>query len=208
MHARQMLERRAFRRCLRVYRVARTDGHPTLTIPSFSRSKLNKCICSVIASVLSVTSLAAIAGRLFVPNLKPFPDNAGAIATYSITGNIGQSGPFFQSLGTNGRSCSSCHRVDQAMSLSSAGVNAIYRQTAGRDPLFDTIDGANCPTDERRKRSSHSLLLDRGLIRVGLPLPAQREFAISIVHDPYGCAMTPDPTAGTDIVSVYRRPLP
>ncbi len=39
---------------------------------------MNKCICSVIASVLSVTALAAIAGTLFVPNLKPFPDNAGA----------------------------------------------------------------------------------------------------------------------------------
>lgn len=169
---------------------------------------MNKGICSVIASVLSVTSLAAIAGTLFVPNLKPFPDSTGAIATYSIAGNIDQSGPFFQSLGTNGRSCSSCHRVDQAMSLSSAGVNIIYRQTAGRDPLFDTIDGANCPTDDGRKRSSHSLLLDRGLIRVGLPLPSQREFAISVVHDPYGCAMTFDPASATDVVSVYRRPLP
>lgn len=168
---------------------------------------MNKRICSIIASILSVT-LTAIAGTLFVPNLKPFPDKTGAIATYSVAGKIDQSGPFFQSLGTNGRSCSSCHRLDQAMSLSSAGVNAIYRQTAGKDPLFDTIDGANCPTDDGRKRSSHSLLLSRGLIRIGLALPAQREFAISVVHDPYGCAITFDPIGGADIVSVYRRPLP
>jgi len=114
----------------------------------------------------------------------PFPDKTGAIATYSDAGKIDLSGPFFQNLGTNGRSCSSCHRLDQAMSFSSAGVNAIYRQTAGRDPLFDTIDGANCSTDDGRKRSSHSLLLSRELIRIGLALPAQREFAISVVHDP------------------------
>ena len=168
---------------------------------------MNMRICSTIASILSIT-LTAIAVTLFVPNLKPFADKTGAIATYSDAGRIDQSGPFFQSLGTNGRSCGSCHRVDQAMSLSSDGVNAIYRQTAGKDPLFATIDGANCPTDDASKRSSHSLLLDRGLIRVGLPLPTQREFAISVVHDPYGCAMAYDPTSGIDVVSVYRRPLP
>jgi hypothetical protein len=93
------------------------------------------------------------------------------------------------------------------MSLSSSGVQRIYRQTRGADPLFSVIDGANCPTDDGARRATHSLLLERGLIRVGLPLPSRREFSISAVHDPYGCAITHD-TNGVEIISVYRRPIP
>jgi cytochrome c peroxidase len=70
------------------------------------------------------------------------------VATYDVNGDIDESGPFFQSLGTNGRSCGSCHRADEAMSLRSAGVRQIYAQTHGRDPLFQAVDGANCPTDD------------------------------------------------------------
>jgi len=157
---------------------------------------------------LTVVSLMAMMAAVVVPNLKPFQDPTGFIATYNESGDLDQSNAFFQSLGTNGRTCATCHRMDQAMSLSSAGVQAIYRQTRGRDPLFAAVDGTNCPTDDVSKRSSHSLLLGRGLIRVGLPLPGNREFSISAVHDPYGCAITYDPNTGSEIISVYRRPLP
>jgi hypothetical protein len=34
------------------------------------------------------------------------------------------------------------------------------------------------------------------------------QFTISVIHDPYGCAMSPDPSTGQLDVSVYRRPLP
>jgi hypothetical protein len=147
-------------------------------------------------------------GAMFVPNMNPFPDPTGVVATFNSSGDINQSGAFFQSLGTNGRSCVTCHRLDQAMSLSSRGVQSIYRQSHGHDPLFAAVDGANCPTDDVSQRASHSLLLDRGLIRVGLQLPVNREFSISVVHDPYGCATTRDANTGADIISVYRRPLP
>src|SRR3974390_1245320 len=36
-------------------------------------------------------------------------DATGSIGNYSTNGNIDTTGPFFQSLGTNGRSCGSCH---------------------------------------------------------------------------------------------------
>ena len=159
------------------------------------------------APALAVVSLTAMMAAVFVTNLKLFPNPAGASATFSPAGEINESGAFFQRLGTNGRSCASCHRIDQAMSLSSTGVQRIYRQSGGTDPLFSVTDGANCPTDDGTKAASHSLLLNRGLIRVGLSLPANREFTISVVHDPYGCAITHD-TAGASIISVYRRPLP
>ena len=160
-----------------------------------------------LTSFLVVISLTAMIAAV-VPNLISFRDPAGAVATFNSSGDIGGAGAFFQSLGTNGRTCATCHRLDQAMSLSSRGVQSIYRQSHGNDPLFAAVDGANCPTDDVRQRASHSLLLDRGLIRIGLPLPGNREFSISVVHDPYGCAISHDPNNGSDIISVYRRPLP
>jgi cytochrome c peroxidase len=162
----------------------------------------------LLSPLLVLVSLTAMIAAVFVRNLNPFPDPAGAVATFNSSGDIDGTGAFFQSLGTNGRTCATCHRLDQAMSLSSRRVQSIYRESHGNDPLFAAVDGANCPTDEVGQRASHSLLLDRGLIRIGLPLPSNREFSISAVHDPYGCAITHDPNTGADIVSVYRRPLP
>jgi cytochrome c peroxidase len=151
---------------------------------------------------------AAMIGARFVPDWNLFPDRAGTVATVSRSGKIDTSGAFFQSLGTNGRTCATCHQMDQAMSLSAAGVRKIYRRSGGTDPLFAMVDGANCPTDDASRRESHSLLLDRGLFRIALPLPASREFSVSVVHDPYGCAITYDADTGAEIISVYRRPLP
>jgi cytochrome c peroxidase len=74
--------------------------------------------------------------------------------------------------------------------------------------VFAPIDGANCPGAATGDASAHSLLLDNGLIRVFLPVPDGAEFAITAVSDPYGCALTTDPTSGLPVVSVYRRPLP
>src|ERR1700691_3841685 len=51
-------------------------------------------------------------------------DPTGAIETYSDNGAIATTGAFFQSLGTNGRSCSTCHVASQAFGLSAAGVQA------------------------------------------------------------------------------------
>src|SRR5262249_24699067 len=55
--------------------------------------------------------------------------------------------------------------------------------------------------------------LDKGLIRIGLPLPSapNLEFSVASVDDPHGCTTNPatgltSPTTG--IVSIYRRPLP
>lgn len=159
--------------------------------------------------LLYAASLATAATFAFViPNLKPFEDPAGAVATFNTAGAIHETNPFFQSLGTNGRSCATCHQPDQGFSLSAAGIQQVYERTHGMDPLFAAFDGANCPSDSSTSREAHSLLLERGLIRVGITLPPNPEFEISAVHDPYGCAITTDPATGRPLVSVYRRPLP
>ena len=158
--------------------------------------------------LLSFASLCTAATVVMViPNLRPFSDPAGAVATYS-TAEIREDNPFFQSLGTNGRTCATCHQPDQAFSVSAAGVQQVYERTHGKDPLFAAIDGANCPTSDSTDRAAHSLLLERGLIRVGIPLPTNSQFHIAVVHDPYGCAITADAGTGRPAISVYRRPSP
>ena len=85
----------------------------------------------------------------------------------------------------------------------------------GKAPIFRPVDGAVCPTADvsslEAKWNAYKLLLEKGLIRIGLPIPAAAEFSIDTVDDPYGCNTNPatgltSPSSG--IVSTYRRPLP
>jgi cytochrome c peroxidase len=61
-------------------------------------------------------------------------------------------------------------------------------------------------------RNAYKLVIERGLIRIGLPLPDDRQFRITHIHDPYGC--NPNPVTGlsadlsSGFLSFYRRPLP
>ena len=94
------------------------------------------------------------------------------------------------------------------MSISPPQIRERFRRTNGADPLFAPVDGANCTNVARADARGHSLLLRYGLIRVGLPLPATAQFTLSVIHDPYGCALVLDPATGQLVASVYRRPLP
>jgi cytochrome c peroxidase len=147
------------------------------------------------------------AGVIIIPNLFPFLDATGLVSTYNAAGAIHEDGAFFQSLGTNGRTCGTCHQASDAMGLRAENVRIRYLTSRGTDPLFASIDGANCPNGSPRNPADHSLLLDHGLIRIFITLPAKPEFTITAVHDPYGCAIVADST-GAQTVSVYRRPLP
>ena len=67
-------------------------------------------------------SSVAVAERPMLPNLFPFPNASGILKTFSTTGDVDLTGPFFQSLGTNGRTCSSCHLPDQGWTISAQEV--------------------------------------------------------------------------------------
>jgi cytochrome c peroxidase len=122
---------------------------------------------------------------------------------------------FFQSLGTNGRSCVTCHDPQAGWSVTPRGVNARFQATQGADPLFRLIDGATCSTASvataTTQLRAYSLLLGKGLFRIALPVPANAQFSVSVTSDPYDCNTNAStglisPTSGT--LSVYRRPLP
>ncbi len=145
-------------------------------------------------------------------------DPGGRIATFQPgVATITANNAFFQNLGTNGRTCFTCHQPQTGWTVSAADVRARFANSAGTDPIFRLVDGATCPTDNvstlHAKRRAYKLLLDKGLIRIGLPLPSASnlEFSVAAVDDPYGC--TTDPATGltsptTGIMSMYRRPLP
>ena len=122
---------------------------------------------------------------------------------------------FFQNLGTNGRTCFSCHQPQSGWGVSAAGVAERFAQSGGTDPIFRLVDGATCPSDNvstpAAKRQAYSLLIDKGLIRIGLPMPAGVQFEVTSVVDPYNCnnsSVTGLTSKTAGIVSVYRRPLP
>ena len=142
------------------------------------------------------------------PDLFPltFSNKSGAHRTLSTAGPIDTGNPFFQDLGTNGRTCFTCHRPEQAWTVTPPELRERFRLTRGLDPIFRTNDGSNCEGADvssiGARRAAFSLLLSKGLIRVELPVPANAEFTIVGVDDPYGCG------ALFTEASMYRRPLP
>ena len=158
--------------------------------------------------VAMIAPALADPGGARLPEVRTSPDPSGILATVNINGRMRTDGAFFQSLGTNGRSCASCHVASQAFSISPEDVRSRFDRSQGQDPLFAPVDGANCANVPQGDRQGHSLILRSGLIRIALPLPASAEFTVSVVHDPYGCALQFDATKNSTVVSVYRRPLP
>jgi cytochrome c peroxidase len=142
-----------------------------------------------------------------IPNLFPYPNASGSLETLNVNGTaLDVSGTFFQSIGSNGRSCATCHQPAQGFSISAEEVKKRFETTHGLDPIFRTNDGSNCDhnidvSNEGRRRKAYSLLLDHGLIRVAVAVPSGAEFRVVSVVNPYGCGEQA-------ALSMYRRPLP
>jgi cytochrome c peroxidase len=133
-------------------------------------------------------------------------DASGVVRTVNINGPLDLNNPFFNDLGTNGRSCFSCHRPAQAWSITPESVRYRFDQSRGLDPIFRTNDGSNCQGADvstlGKRRAAFSQLLTRGLIRIGIDVPVGAEFVIESVDDPYRCG------APLTAASMYRRPPP
>ncbi len=161
-------------------------------------------------------------------------DPLGTLGSYQLNGLTHTArNAFFQPLGTNGRTCGSCHVPSQGMGVSVEGLQNRFTVSGPKDPVFAPVDGANCPSAVTRSLTSaaplgnsvgegsgsaensgpYSLLLNRGVFRIFLPLPANAEFAVKVVRDAAGCNINSDYNhtidekgRSTRIISVYRRP--
>ncbi len=160
-----------------------------------------------------------------IPALALAVDSSGSIGTWQPGGAPRTAtNPFFQNLGTNGRTCFTCHQPQNGWSLTPTHVRRRFVESHGADPVFRLVDGATCPTadvsTQQAQQLAYRLLLTQGLFRIALPLPPTpatvMEYQVLSVQDPYACTMNPQTgltSFGADqpavgMVSVYRRPLP
>nr|HEX4318638.1 hypothetical protein [Kofleriaceae bacterium] len=156
----------------------------------------------------------AVAGRdasPVAPDAAPappagYPDPTGYGNTVFGSGaGSDLTGPFFASLGTNGRTCGTCHDVASGWSITPRLIQQRFAASGGGDPLFRLVDGAVSPIADvstpQAARAAYAMLLDKGVLRIGLPIPANAEFTLVAVDDPYGYASASE-------LSLFRRPLP
>jgi len=140
-----------------------------------------------------------------LPNMFSSENSHGKDATFSTAGFIDLDNPFFKSIGTNGRSCASCHAPDQGWTITPKAVKKLFDKTKGLDPLFRLVDGANSPladvTTVDKRRAAYSMLLNKANIRVGIGIPSGAEFELIEADDPYGFASETE-------LSLFRRPMP
>jgi hypothetical protein len=177
-------------------------------LPIQQRSKRNLFAGAFVAAA-GLLAIAGVSGQqfTFIPNGTFFSNPNGASETYSTTGGgIDLTGPFFKSLGTNGRSCATCHQPSDGMSVAAANVQQRFVATQGLDPIFRANDGSNCNHNIDvstlvGRSAAYSLLRTRGLIRVAINVPASADYQVVNVNNPYGCNES-------DVISMYRRPLP
>jgi len=158
------------------------------------------------AGVVVLATVGPTAGDERRVHQLTFANASGVQQTITTASRIDAGNPFFQDLGTNGRTCFSCHRPAQAWTITPEEIRQRFDDTRGLDPVFRSNDGSNCEGADistlAARRRAYSLLLTKGLIRIGLHVPANAEFDIVDVDDPYDCG------APLTEASMYRRPLP
>ena len=138
-------------------------------------------------------------------------NQSGQARTINVAGFpvVATANAFFQDLGVNGRRCVTCHEPTTNMTVTPESLRVRFEITRGADRIFRTNDGSNSPLADtstvRARREAYSMLLTKGVIRIGLSVPATAEFELLSVDDPYGYA---GHNANGNELSLFRRPLP
>jgi len=154
---------------------------------------------------LLVSAVKIVAAGSHIADMKEYPNGSGSSRSFSPNGALDTRNPFFQSLGSNGRSCTTCHQPSQGWTVTPEDVQQRFDATGGLDPIFRINDGSVSPAADvstvAARRQAFGMLLSKGLIRVGIGIPAAAEFELVAVDDPYRHASSAD-------LSLFRRPLP
>jgi hypothetical protein len=121
---------------------AQTQMNRSFAMPPSQFVRACVTVCGLV-SALGMAANAPADGN--GPNMFGFADPTGVVRTYKVNGAIDFDNPFFQSLGTNGRSCGSCHQPADGWTIVPSHVQARFEATDGEDPIFRTNDGSNSP---------------------------------------------------------------
>jgi cytochrome c peroxidase len=174
---------------------------------------------SIVIAVLAAACLAAQSGTAG-PRAHPggsagdeviiTKDSEGKLGTASTNSfNGGITSGFFTPLGPNGRSCNTCHRLEDAWTFTPDYAKQLAR-TNVRDPLFAPVDGSDCPPVSARLPDARnsSMVVEYGLIREEIGIPSAADYALYAATNPKHCLIPPGSAAISGRLILYRRPLP
>jgi cytochrome c peroxidase len=138
--------------------------------------------------------------------LESSPNATGVAETLHLSGSIDRTNPFFQALGTNPRTCETCHSAAQGWTINAASNLRLLKDSQGLAPLFNLVDqgirpDADVSSYDARVATFKDLTGKRGLTRFTRTLSPTAEFTLISVADPYGWS-------DTTRYSGFRRPTP
>jgi hypothetical protein len=135
-------------------------------------------------------------------------DSSGALESLSTNAfSTGSTNGFFANLGTNDRTCGTCHVEADAWTFTPQHAQSL----APDDPLFTPNDGSDCPPTSSSQGPNSALsseVLNYGLIRIELGIPPTANFALASATNPKGCAVPPGSPGVGGQLFMFRRPLP
>jgi cytochrome c peroxidase len=146
-------------------------------------------------------------------SLEAVVNSAGVAETFHASGVIDRTNPFFESMGTNGRSCETCHDARSAWTTSAQVMTQLFESTAGTHPLFvslhDSGNRPDAPTGNLNdKRAAFKTLLDFGVHRFTRTNHVGVDYDVIAVDDPWGWSTTASFSnfrrAGTNMGNVNR----
>jgi cytochrome c peroxidase len=131
---------------------------------------------------------------------------AGFGESVHTSGSIDRGNPFFQALGTNPRTCETCHAPGQGWTITAAFATSQFLQTGGLAPLFNLVDTGSRPdadisTSQARLATWKESMLQRASVRFLRTANPNAEFTVTDVHDASGFSTVTSFFA-------FRRPSP
>jgi cytochrome c peroxidase len=135
-------------------------------------------------------------------------DSLGTLESDSPSSfDAGVSNGFFASLGSNGRTCNTCHVEGSGWTFTPTDAQG----RASNDPLFAPVDGADCPPTSATQLPNSALSTEvtgYGLIRIQIGIPASANFTLVSATNPKGCTIAPASAGAGGQLFLFRRPLP
>src|ERR1700758_5094803 len=101
-----------------------------------NRKQATVYIKQLAVMALSVVALGLLCSGISQAQILPQVDThttpgGGTFVNYQPAGPSSESGAFFQSLGTNGRTCETCHQPADGFGLSLADIRSTFNTTGG-----------------------------------------------------------------------------
>ena len=129
----------------------------------------------------------------------------GIAETFHSSGSIDFTNPFFQALGTNPRTCMTCHGPDQGWTDNADAIKDLFKASDGLDPIFNLVDQGTRPdadiSTKRARKDTFAASINLAVTRFTRTVPATAEFTVTAVSDPSGFSTT------TSFLN-FRRPTP